>query len=328
MVGRCADSGTMTSRPSTSKRAPESSVPLTSRFRTIPSRARIPGATLPQAFGAASSAPSEGTRLCWTNSRAGRGEPRFASSRPGGRIHWFRGGRRMATTGDGIGTSHSRTLTSVLPDSKILSRFLESAPDAIVVVDARGRIVMLNGRAERLFGYARGDLVGQPIDGLVPERSRVEHASLRHGYEEDPRVRPMGAGLELYGLRKDGAEFPVEISLSPIRTAEGVMTIAAIRALTVPKRPVDPFRNLLETKEIERILERKHVTFVWQALVRVLGTGAAALLYRAGYDAGGAALALIREMWAPQTDVAFFAAIRDYVEAVGLGKIVHHEINR
>lgn len=109
---------------------------------------------------------------------------------------------------------------------------LESAPDAVVVTDADGRIVLANARAETLFGYSRQELNGEPIEILVPERYRGNHVGFRGSYMAEPRARPMGAGLELYGRRRDGKEFPVEVSLSPSRTAEGVLVFCDIRDVT------------------------------------------------------------------------------------------------
>jgi PAS domain S-box-containing protein len=125
-----------------------------------------------------------------------------------------------------------------------LKGFLEAAPDAIVVVDTDGRIVIVNRLTEKLFGYSREELFGQPVEMLVPDRLREAHVADRTRYYAELRTRPMGAGVSsLTGRKRDGTEFPVEISLSPMQTGEGLLVTAAIRDITERKKVEAKFRT-------------------------------------------------------------------------------------
>jgi PAS domain S-box-containing protein len=127
---------------------------------------------------------------------------------------------------------------------------LESAPDSIVIVDAGGRIVLVNGQVERVFGYRREELLDQSVEVLLPARYRDAHHGHRTHYQAAPRTRPMGAGLDLLGRRKDGSEFPVEISLSPMQTEAGVVVTSVIRDITERKQAQDTLAR--QTQELAR----------------------------------------------------------------------------
>jgi PAS domain S-box-containing protein len=133
---------------------------------------------------------------------------------------------------------------------------LESAPDAMVIVkaDSRGEIVLVNAQAERLFGYTREELLGKGMEMLMPERFRDRHEHHRCGYAANPHARPMGAGLELLARRNDGSEFPVEVSLGPLQSAEGLLLSSAIRDITDRKRVEDELHHSREQlAEAERV---------------------------------------------------------------------------
>jgi len=163
-------------------------------------------------------------------------------------------------------------LRSELERTRALSerfrRLVESAPDAMVVVDGHGRIVLANAQTDKLFGYASGELIGQPIEMLVPDSVRARHVALRDGFIGHPSVRPMGTGLDLLARRKDGSEVPVEISLSPLQTQEGVLISAAIRDISERRVAQDALRRAhgeLEQRVQERTAELEKANRALQA---------------------------------------------------------------
>ena len=218
--------------------------------------------------------------------------PRFRAKHPGHRSGYFSGDPHVRPMGAGLellglrkdGTefpveislspmqspegpmviSAIRDVTARKGSEDKFRALLESAPDAMVIVDQRGRIVLINSRTEQLFGYARRELLGYPVEVLIPERFHGRHLHHRTGFFHDPRQRPMGEELELFGLRKDGSEFPLEISLSPIQTPDGLLVASAIRDITVRKQAEDKFRSLLESAPDAMVIvdERGKITLV------------------------------------------------------------------
>jgi PAS domain S-box-containing protein len=135
------------------------------------------------------------------------------------------------------------SMIELLPGTDF-ARFIDSVPDALVIVNGRGMITLANTQTETVFGYSRDELRGLPIEMLMPDRFRGGHLHHRNTYIHEPRTRPMGSGLELFGLRKDGTEFPVEISLSPMQSGNGSMVVAAIRDVSERKRSQQQIQEL------------------------------------------------------------------------------------
>lgn len=147
-----------------------------------------------------------------------------------------------------------RTREAELRESEWRFRgLLEAAPDAIVIVDRSGRIVYTNHQTEALFGYGRDELMGQPVEILVPERFRAPHVRHRETYFARPCIRQLGIGLDLYGRRRDGSEFPADISLSPLKSGEGILVTAIVRDITERKRTLEKIAR--QSAELEQAQE-------------------------------------------------------------------------
>jgi PAS domain S-box-containing protein len=153
----------------------------------------------------------------------------------------------------------------------IFRELLQAAPDAIVLVDSAGRIVLVNARTERLFGYTSEELVDQPVELLVPESARSMHPSWRAGYVAEPFSRPMGAGVQLTARRRDGSEFPAEISLSALRTNEGMLVSAAVRDVSERIEAQSERDRLKSQAERERIESELHQSQRLESLGQLAG---------------------------------------------------------
>ena len=135
-------------------------------------------------------------------------------------------------------------------ETLLSSAILEAIPDAVAAVNQQGVIIQVNSQAEAMFGYTRDELIGQKIEMLVPERHRPQHHTHRDHFHQQPKIRRMGSGLDLYGRRRDGSEFPVEISLSPVVTGNGTIVLSAIRDISDRKRIEEELRRANE--ELDR----------------------------------------------------------------------------
>ena len=146
--------------------------------------------------------------------------------------------------------NRSSTAHKTVAETLLSVSILEAIPDALVAVNQHGFIIQINSQAETLFGYTRDELIGQKIEILVPERQRPHHHDHREHFHRQPKIRRMGSGLDLYGQRRDGSEFPVEISLSPIATGDGMMVLSVIRDISDRKRIEEELRRANE--ELDR----------------------------------------------------------------------------
>ena len=153
-------------------------------------------------------------------------------------------------------TSRSLAENAQRKSEQLFRGLLDSAPDAMVIVDTNGLIQVINAQAERLFGYTRAELRGQTVDLLLPERFRAAHVRHRVGYLARPQARPMGAELDLYGRRKDGSEFPVDISLSPMESEGGLLVIAAVRDVTERREAKRKLDETVENVQRQRLFAR------------------------------------------------------------------------
>ena len=152
---------------------------------------------------------------------------------------------------------------------------LEAAPDPVVIVDREGRIAIVNARTEAVFGYARAELLGRPVELLIPQRLHAAHVAQRAPYQEHPRARAMGAGRDLHARRKDGSEFAADISLSPLATPEGTLIISTVRDVTERKQAERRIRGQLEHLNLldhitRAIGERQDMRSIFQVVVRSL----------------------------------------------------------
>jgi two-component system sensor kinase FixL len=176
---------------------------------------------------------------------------------PDGQVRWIAGRGRVEFNGNGQPARMRGVSLDITKRKQAEEQFrlvVEAAPNAMIMVKSAGCITLVNTQAEAVFGYAREELIGHPIEMLVPERLRSHHMDYRYGYFGDARARPMGAGRELFGRRKDGSEVPIEIGLNPIHTSEGLFVLASIIDISERKRAeLEAARQRNEMAHLSRV---------------------------------------------------------------------------
>ena len=177
---------------------------------------------------------------------------------PDGRLRWIAGRGHVEFNGEGQPIRMRGAALDITKRKLAEEQFrlvVEAAPNAMIMVNAKGRITLVNTQAETVFGYTREELIGHPIEMLVPERFRSHHMDDRHAYFGDARARPIGAGRELFGRRKDGSEVPVEIGLNPIHTSEGLLVLASI--IDISERKQAELQAQQQRDELEQLRQQK-----------------------------------------------------------------------
>ncbi len=184
-----------------------------------------------------------------------RKEVRYRIQHRDGSLRWIhdvvfsirdRDGEIACCVGVGSDISESMRLLEDVQNEQLYQRLIEAAPDAILKVDEHGRILLANAEAERIFGYTRQELLQLRVEQLIPHRFRGGHPAVRQHYTKDPISRPMGTGLDLWGLRKDGTEFPVDVKLSPVRSDDGQGVMATVRDITDRRHAEQEIRKLTD----------------------------------------------------------------------------------
>lgn len=217
-----------------------------------------------------------------------------------------------------------RDITERKQTEQTFQNLLESAPDAMVVVNDNGTIVLVNAQLERLFGYPRDQLLGQPIETLVPEQFRAEHPAKVAAFIANPNARPMGAGLELYGERNDGTIFPVEISLSPVETEQGMLISCAIRNIEKRQKEQQRLQAILDSTPDAMVIvdQSRKIIMANQQVQRLFGFGPDELVgeeieilvpqrYRPGHPSKFAAFAENPEFRPMGTNLELFGQRKD-----------------